>query len=500
MEEICDERRMGKLRALLLEDSENDAFIVKRKLSAIADLTAVFSPEVYKSSLADQWDVILIDYNLSGMRITGEEAIALARKEHPETPVIVVSGSIETRLAVEAFKLGIWDYVFKDDLDKLPHVVHQAHESVDLKLKAMRGQRIELIGELAAGLSHDLNNIFHTIGAAEELLRESDPPQKALKLLDTIKSVNKRGAEMVKQLIAFARGMNGGGFKSVSAEFIISEIGQMLRAGTFPKNIRIETETVLGTSNVRCNETQVQQVLVNLAVNARDAMPNGGLLRVTAANHTINGMTSSGNELNGQFVCIEVSDTGSGIPDDALARIWEAFFTTKGNRGTGLGLSIVRSIVSDHGGGVDVHTGREGTVFSVYLPVADANANKKTSDPTDGTGKTIVFVDDEDSMRMLIPLQLQASNYKVLVAANGPEALNHFRSPVKIDLLLTDFSMPIMDGMQLIENLRAQNINIPAVLITGTGTEFSGCDIPVLKKPFSQEGLLKAVRDAIANG
>src|SRR5438045_3387110 len=237
---------------------------------------------------------------------------------------------------------------------------------------------------------------------------------------------------MVKQLTTFIRGSNGGVFKSVAPEFLLTEVGSMMRSG-FPKNITVTIRTLPGTSKVRCDATQIRQVLLKLCANARDALPNGGEIHLTAQNARF---------IDGDFVCIEVRDNGPGIPEEIVDKIWSPFFTTKNvNEGTGLGLTMSKSITLNHGGDIVVQTCQEGTSFRVYLPVAKEETRVETLhriEEFDGAGKTVLVVEDEAAMRVVLQLHLSDANYKAIIAGSAFEALRYFHSNEPSHALLRD--------------------------------------------------------------
>jgi signal transduction histidine kinase len=469
-----------RLKILYLEDNPDDSLVVDLQLRDSMDMKIVETRRSYEEALKDQWDTILVDLNLVGF--TGLEAIQLAKKAHPDIPVIIVTGSVNDHAASLACRAGASDYVMKDRLERLPQAIQQAHENQRLKIQ----RDLELLGDLSAGVAHDTNNLLSVNLAGIELVRRNAKPEDK-KILDMMESTCKRGAELLKQMMELARGSEGKAFKTVSLEYLMGEIASMLK-GSFPANIQLAVTTSAGTARIRCNTGQINQVLLNLCLNARDAMPNGGALTISTQNVSLQKGDVIG--LEGRFVCVTVRDTGGGISEESLPRIFDPFFTTKG-KGTGLGLATVKSLIAAHGGGVDVKSGADGTSFSVYLPVAETVSQKVDYN---GNNKTVLLVEDTDFLRSWLCLLLEECNYRVFDAACGTEAMNLFIKHVDdTDVLITDLSMPLMTGNQLTRVLRQLKPTLPVIYITG----FSSGGIPhdpepssVLHKPFTREAIL----------
>jgi signal transduction histidine kinase len=488
-----------KLNILLLEDSIDDAWKIARDLRGSAVVVTAKNRAQFKALLRESdWDCVLMDWHTPD--IQGEEAIKLVMENRPDAPVIIVTGSISYREAVDALKLGAVDCHDKNHLERLEHSVLEAVEKRDLKDKGRRANRLEILGELNASLAHDWNNILQAfLTGPDYLLRSLDAvlSDADRKVLGVLKSMGMRGAEMSQQITKFVRGTNGHNMKSVAPEFLLTEVRAFMQE-IFPKNIRIETYTVPATSNIRCDPTLIHQVLLNLCVNARDAMPKGGDLAVHAQNVHLNN-----DWLVGDFVCIEVKDTGEGIPDSVVPEIFKPFFTTKPpGKGTGMGLSIARGIAIDHGGDIIVVTGPSGTTFSVYLPVEKVEApepHKIGTERPSGNKEVILIVDDESSMRFFLEITLQNANYKTLSAANGLEALSVFRTNPGISLLLSDVSMPSMNGLELVEALRAQRFDLPVVYMTGHTDMENPIGALTIRKPFESAELLRAVSKALVD-
>ncbi len=403
----------------------------------------------------------------------------------------------------------------------------QAHEQV------LRTQRLDNLGMLAAGIAHDFNNALAPIIMSGPLLRgylsadnkprrSTDDPKMDFKssrqsdinpgaqhLLDVVEGCAERGAGLVRQLLSFARGASGER-QLLQARHVLREVGELAEV-TFPKSIRLKMVLPADLWPVQANATQIHQVFLNLCVNARDAMPKGGDITLTASNLTLDSATAA--ELPdarvGDFLVVEVQDTGEGIAADVLTRIWDPFFTTKGEgKGTGLGLSTVRGIVQQHDGFVTVQTriGR-GTAFTVYLPAAPtARANdtgKIHLQPARGQGELILVVDDEKNICQLAARILSGYGYRTITACDGADAIAVFAPRAdEVQLLLTDLQMPMLGGPALATALRRLRPNLPIVVMSGVESRNSNAaykeyTTAYIAKPFQTETLLSIVRETL---
>jgi two-component system, cell cycle sensor histidine kinase and response regulator CckA len=376
----------------------------------------------------------------------------------------------------------------------------------------MRSQRLESLGTLAGGVAHDLNNALAPVLMGMELLK-ADYPQES-KVLGMVQSSAQRGADMVRQLLTFAKGADGERVK-VQPERLVRELESLMK-GSFPKSIVIKAACDPKLAPVIGDVTQLHQILLNLCVNARDAMPNGGELALTATMEALDAIQArsiQGAE-PGRYVVLRVADTGTGIPPEVLERIFDPFFTTKSpDKGTGLGLSTVLGIIRSHGGFVQVDsTPGEGAAFSVYLPPAQDARESVVSEllelpPTSfhGQGERILFVDDEGPVREIATKVLERLTFTPLVATDGADALIlAAEHKAELRAIVTDLHMPHMDGLVFVRALRRFLPDIPVVLASGrvdetAADEFRKLGVVVrLDKPFTEDQLAQALRVALA--
>jgi signal transduction histidine kinase len=506
---------------LLVEDSQADAYLIDRELSAAwpgIRVVCVRSRADLAVALAGRrWDVVLSDYELPGF--SGPAALALCLEAAPDTPFLVVSGKIGEEAAVAMMKAGASDYIVKDRLSMLvPAIEREIREARrrlehrQLEKQFLRAQRLESIGMMASGIAHDLNNIFLPIKMVVGLLRKRLDDEEGRRYLALLEDSTEKGTALTRQMLSFVRGEKGGVESApVDVAGMLEETCRMVRT-SFPKKITILEQVPEGLWPVSGNVTQLQQVLLNLCLNARDAMPDGGTLRISGANARLDGIgaeSPAGGEAGERHVVISVKDSGTGIPDGLREKIFDAFFTTKDlGVGTGLGLSTVQKIVNEHEGFVTVRsTCGEGSEFSVHIPACGCAVSRpdaaEAALPAEArTEETILVVDDEQAIILLVKGVLESHGYRVLSATNGAEALHRFGEHHEaISAVLLDFVMPVFDGPETVRAIRRISRDVPIVYISGSDPELidlqEGEVQGVLAKPFSMEALLSAVREAI---
>lgn len=380
-------------------------------------------------------------------------------------------------------------------------------EKKQLESQFLRAQRLEGLGTLASGIAHDLNNILTPILGVTQLLPLKFPNmnEQTRRLLGTLETSARRGSSLIKQILSFAQGIEG---KRISLQLahILQEVRQIM-GQTLPKSIEIQLDLEPQLWMVDGDVTQLHQVFMNLCVNARDAMPQGGSLYIQAKNLELDAAAAHTflEAQPGRYVRVTVTDTGKGIPSENLSRIFDPFFTTKEiGKGTGLGLSAVMGIVKSHGGFVDVQSEvNKGSQFSIYLPASQTSMTlaKENVDLLLGHQETILIVDDEAAIREVMKTMLETYQYHVLTAESGTEAIALYQTyKGDIDLLLIDVMMPGMDGTVLMTLLRQVNPDVKAIAMSGLSsiktsdrlTSLGFCDF--LPKPLTAEDLLKALR------
>jgi len=383
-------------------------------------------------------------------------------------------------------------------------------EKKAMEEKFLRTQRMESIGTLAGGIAHDLNNILSPILMSVEVLRDRFDDPSSQRLLSMVESSAKRGAEMVKQVLTFSRGVHRQRVL-LQTRHLVKEVGHMVEE-TFPKNIHLRLDMPENLWAIQGDATQLHQVLVNLVVNARDAMPEGGSLRMAAENQILetSPLPRCPDFKPGFYVVIRVQDTGTGIAAGKLGQIFEPFYTTKDDgKGTGLGLSTVRDILKTHGGFVDVRSQEgHGTEFTLYLPAHDTSKSEAEDTPVvrlpGGRGECILVVDDEASVLSMTREMLETYGYQVLTATDGTEAIAVYsEQKSRIQCVLTDMVMPHMDGPATIRTLKRMNPEVRIVASSGlmdankvkdaTGLQ----QITYLMKPYTAEKLLGTVRTVL---
>lgn len=381
-------------------------------------------------------------------------------------------------------------------------------EKKKLQSQFLRAQRLECIGTLASGVAHDLNNILAPIVMSVNLLRESlnDPDDQ--RLIETLHHCAQRGADMVKQILAFTRGQHGGR-ALISPAHLVSEWVTIARE-TFPRSIRIETDAGRGIWSVEADATQLYQLLMNLCVNARDAMPTGGALTIALRNVELDEKHRPlhPDARPGRYVLITVIDTGAGIAPDKLDEIWDSPSPVrKSGEGAGLGLSSVLSIVKDHGGFAHAESRvGQGSCFEVYLPASNTPEPEPSPVPmapaSPGRGETILVVDDERAIQEITSAIFAEHGYRVVTAGDGTEALALFaQQKDNIDLVVTDMIMPCLDGPATIRALQRLKPGLPVIVTSGLSeNEVVAHDLgrtTFLLKPFTTEKLLRAVSEAL---
>jgi len=380
-------------------------------------------------------------------------------------------------------------------------------EKKNLQNMFLRAQRLESVGTLASGVAHDLNNVLSPIVMSSDLLMVQVEDQKTLELLGMIKESAKRGAEIIRQLLTFARGD-----EDVMAELqlrhILKDIVKVYR-GTFPKSITIEDRIPSAVHPIRGNATKLHQVFTNLMINARDAMPNGGELLLQVDNVTLGQEDAEGLAYArpGDFIRVRIQDSGMGIPVEMQKIIFQSFFTTKEQgKGTGLGLPTSLTILKNHQGFIEVESSEGvGSVFDVYLPVFKGASSQNIQDPSSmvsyGAGEQVLVIDDEESIGFMLKGTLKALDYDVKVVSSGEEGLTWWKeNRESCDLILLDMMMPKMDGAGVCKELKKENCSCKILIMSGMVAEEKLYETEIdlenayIAKPFTIADLSKKIR------
>jgi PAS domain S-box-containing protein len=390
---------------------------------------------------------------------------------------------------------------------KILLVITDITEQKEVERQFLRMQRLETVGLLASGIAHDLNNVLAPILMAAQNLLSEIKDETQIDLLRSIEASARRGGALVHQVLSFARGAEGERVP-VQIQQLLHEF-QKVAKDTFPRSIQIVTRFEKNVRPVLGNKTQLYQAIMNLCVNARDAMPNGGILQLEANNVVLDDafVGHYPPAQPGEYLMFKISDNGVGIADEVLDKIFDPFFTTKeSGKGTGLGLSTVLGIVKRHGGFLEVQSKLgKGSKFTVYLPTVESTTSVGSAIAApflpNGNGKVVLLVDDERPMRDITASTLKKNGYQVLTASDGTEGFALFtQHRSEIAVVVTDMSMPYMDGGKMIRALYQIDPKARIIAMSGLNEDVNLPDtmkkrIPFLKKPFALEKLLEALHE-----
>jgi signal transduction histidine kinase len=515
------------LRVLFVEDQEDDAFLIERHLGRAGYAVEPFRVDQRETFVAAldsaSWDVVICDHSMP--QFSSREALSIVRERGLDTPFIIVSGTIGEVAAVEAMRAGAHDYVLKNNLARLAPAIdrelkeaavrrqarEERRERREIERQLQQAQKMEAIGRLAGGIAHDFNNLLTAIlgftGLAIERL-ETKPNVRFE--LEQVKQAGERAARFTRQLLAFSRQQVLSPRLIEPAE-IVEAISPMLRH-LLGEAVRLETAGERGDGRVKVDPGQFEQVIMNLAINARDAMPRGGTLRLETAGVVLDESDAKRLQVTpGSYMMLAASDTGTGIEDSVRARIFEPFFTTKPpGQGTGLGLSTVYGILQQSGGAITVDSiVNEGTTFRVYLPCATAVDEPPAEAPRrlrrgDAAHGTVLVAEDEASVRTLIRTVLSEAGFHVIEAGSGTEAAALVASVARpIDLLIVDVVMPGMIGPDLVKLALERFADARVLYITGYATHtavppgFVRDEDALMQKPFLPHELLARVHERL---
>ena len=564
MEEDLRTGRSGEhVSILLLEDNDLDAELTGVHVERIGlphTIERVLTgPEFERAARANCHDIILADFQLPGF--DGLAALRLAREHCPNIPFVFLSGMLGEEIAVDALKKGATDYVTKQRLDRLPGVIlraiaegrvlaerrraeqalrelnetleqrvaerthelaatnaelqRQIEEREKVELALSKSQRLEAIGQLTSGVAHDFNNLLTVILGNIAFLERGATDAGVKRRLDMMRSAAERGATLTGQLLAFSRRQKLEP-KPVDLNETVASMRDLLQS-SMGGSIRIETVLQEKLWPALVDPTQIELVILNLAINARDAMKVGGTLAVETANVQLGRPRAPEEPPPGDYVMIAVADTGTGMSEEVLARAFEPFFTTKEvGKGSGLGLAQVYGFARQSGGGVRINTRMgEGTSVKIFLPRApsgvaeDAHAEEGpvTSLPPriNGRGPRVLVVDDDSHVREITASLLTELGCEVLEAGSGRAAIAAIEADAdrSIELLVIDFAMPGMNGAEAAREVKARRDDLPVLFVTGyadkAGLLLAGDAVEdwIVQKPFQRQELQRKVQVAL---
>ncbi len=551
------------IRILHLEDSDLDAELVEAALDGLGRPYVIERvmdrPDFAATAQPGRHDLILADFVLP--TFDGISALAIAREQCPDTPFVFVSGTLGEETAVEALKNGAVDYITKQRLERLPRTVLRAlaeaqakadkrraeaalqalNDTLELRIaertrelassnaelqmqivererveEALRlAQRLEAVGQLTSGVAHDFNNLLTVISGNIEFLGREVATERSKRRLAMMKGAADRGANLTAQLLAFSRRQRLEP-TPVSLNQTVASMRDLLQS-SIGGAVRIETTLQPDLWPALVDATQIELVILNLAINARDAMVVGGCLTIETANVAVTGpQTRPEQPLPGEYVMVAVSDTGTGMPPEVVKRAFEPFFTTKEvGKGSGLGLAQAYGFVKQSGGGIRIDTVvGEGTSIRVYLPRVEdgANAVHESSHPADGgpgrlpDGQSVLLVvDDDTAVREVTTTRLMEAGHVVREAGSGLAGLASLEADPCVDLVVLDFAMPGMNGVEVATEIRKRWPGLPILFVTGYADTAAlmtvgavGAD-RIVQKPFRDGELERKVAEAIVS-
>lgn len=513
-----------RIAVLLVEDDADQAELVTRTLrrqdSPFIVTTVRDGPACLDAMTLGSYSIILLDYSLP--RMTGLEVLTEIRKSGAPTPVVMVTGQGNERVAVEAMRIGAADYIIKSGgyLTTLATVVRKVLKQHELALenarlyteaqrsladlqaaqeKLVQGATLRAVGEMAAGASHHLNNLLTVVLGRAQLLLNAADTEPCRRPLQAIVRAAKDAAEVVRRVQRFARLDKSEERGYVDLNSLIQEVIEMTRARWLDeaqaRGSQINVSLLPGpVPPVLANGTALREALMNILLNAVDVLPAGGQIEIRTFRDR-------------EHTCVTVADTGPGMSEEVRLRALEPFFTTKGPKGTGLGLSVSYGIIENHGGelGLESVPGR-GTVVTIRLPIMSAGPRERASsgrveDLSVAARQHILIVDDEDEVRSMMADVVASQGHEVLQAGCGRDAISLLEGGAKVDLVLTDLGMPGMTGWEVARVIKSRWPLLPVGLVTGWGSQDvpaadRGLVIGTLAKPFTPEALSALIAGA----
>ncbi len=517
------------LNILLIEDNQGDIQIIREMLidaeaSSPIGMKYLLETETtlangLKQLATESFHVLLLDLSLPDS--TGLETFHCVLEKHPEIPIIVLSGLVDEEVAIQAVGDGAQDYLVKGQVDSnlisraMQYAVERKRieeETARMQEQLLQSQKMEAIGTLAGGVAHDFNNLMTAIqGFTDVVMLKTDESNPIMRALKQIRNAAANAADLTRQMLLFSR-KHPTKFTILDLNKVIDDLLTMLHR-VIGEDIEISTSLEENLYTIRADRGTMEQLLMNLTLNARDAMPNGGKIFITTEKITVdeNFCKQHPDCKSGQYVRLSVSDQGMGIQKDVLEHIFEPFFSTKGpGKGTGLGLSVCYGIVKQHEGMIEVNSQvNEGTTFEIYLPAQFEEAVAAEPVPMNfegfqGHGQRILLVEDAEGVREFASLALEDNGYKVFPTENAGEAISLYEQEnARFDLVITDVVLPDRSGLDLINHLLAQNEKQRVLISSGYTDQKSQWPVIrekgylFLQKPYAYADLLKAVKEAL---
>jgi two-component system cell cycle sensor histidine kinase/response regulator CckA len=497
-----------------LNKSEHE---LRTLFSAISDAVVVFDSEArYVKVGPTKYQFLFrdkIEESLIGKSVYDLMPLETATLIHEKIKYILdLKRAINFEFSVKSGDKKFWYFVSASPFTE-ESVLWIARDFTEKKLleeKMQRTQRLEGLGMLAGGIAHDLNNLLAPIMMAAEIYKIKLTDPSLVNITETLITSTNRGKELVKQILTFSRGFSPK-FIHLNISDQLEEIKKLIQS-TFPKKINLQIDLQDNLLSVLGDATQLHQVLLNLCVNARDSMPNGGQLTIKAENFHLSEKESKAEEVKaGEYLLLTVNDTGSGIPDDIQSKLFDPFFTTKEEgKGTGLGLSTVRTIVKEHNGFIKLKSQEgKGTEFKIFLPAIEYRESGKVKEWVKeipfGNSELILVIDDEISIQNMTREVLETYGYRVKTFFNGIDALFFLADQPagEVKLVITDYNMPKVDGFDTIKLIRSKEPNIKVIIASGstdlllhlqeTGINVQG----TIQKPFTSSQLLQVIQNAL---
>jgi two-component system, cell cycle sensor histidine kinase and response regulator CckA len=503
----------SKLKILLVEDSRDDQallLLALKRAGVESDLCRVETEPQMKAALeSDEFHVILSDHSLASF--DSHKALDVLHRSEKDIPFIIVSGGIEEELAISAMRKGAHDFVMKDNLGRLAPVIEREIKDAKLRKAHRRAsrqleqaQKMEALGQLTGGIAHDFNNLLTVVqGNAEILGMELGENHKQVQ---AIYRAAERGKGLIRRLMSFSEDKKSAAEIINCGENIDSQVDVLRRI--IGQSVVLEASSGENIWNVEVDPSQLETAMLNLAINAKDAMPDGGTLSIHVENQLVAdaGIPVNSSARPGEFVAIKIADSGFGMPDDILKRLFEPFFTTKSTgHGTGLGLNMVFDFVVNAAGFITVESIEgAGTTFRIYLPRAEQEKNKNTPPEKaniSAVASTILVLEDDTDILHLVNGILSLEGYTVITASSGVEVEDKLAQNPHIDLMLSDVVIPGgKSGPEVVREVVKTRPGLKIVFMSGytqdydLQTGFEKHLTSIITKPFRNRELADEIK------